>query len=270
MDDTLAPEKSAADTAPKRPGGNETVFGFRSVAPGEKQPLVDDVFHTVARRYDLMNDVMSGGMHRVWKDAFVSWLAPPKTGRRPFEVLDVAGGTGDIAFRIVERSEHHAKVTVADINNAMLTVGRERAEQRGLGDEVDFVQGNAESLPFSSNRYDAYTIAFGIRNVPKIESALSEAFRILKPGGRFMCLEFSSVDLPMLDKVYDVYSFNLIPAMGRVFAGDAEPYRYLVESIRTFPKQERFAKMIRDAGFSRVSYRNLAGGAVAMHSGWKL
>ena len=272
MDDTLATPETpdTPDAAPTRVGGNETVFGFRKVARGEKQPLVDDVFHKVARRYDLMNDVMSGGMHRVWKDAFVSWLAPPRSGRKTYEVLDVAGGTGDIAFRIAERCEGHARVTVADINNAMLTVGRERAEKRGLAEALTFVQGNAEDLPFGANRFDAYTIAFGIRNVPRIEAALSEAFRVLKPGGRFMCLEFSAVDLPMLDKLYDAYSFNVIPAMGRLFAGDSEPYRYLVESIRTFPQQERFAKMIRDAGFSRVTYRNLSGGAVAMHSGWKL
>ncbi len=263
-------DESSGGLAPVRVGGNETVFGFRKVSPGEKQPLVDDVFHKVARRYDLMNDVMSGGMHRVWKDAFVSWLAPSRSARRGVDVLDVAGGTGDIAFRIADRSGGNARITVADINEDMLAVGRERAEKRGLADALTFTQANAEDLPFDDASFDVYTIAFGIRNVPKIEAALSQAFRVLRPGGRFMCLEFSAVDLPLLDRLYDTYSFNVIPAMGRVFAGDSEPYKYLVESIRTFPKQERFAKMIRDAGFSRVTYRNLAGGAVAMHSGWKL
>ncbi|SHF70676.1 demethylmenaquinone methyltransferase / 2-methoxy-6-polyprenyl-1,4-benzoquinol methylase [Kaistia soli DSM 19436] len=243
-------------------------FGFRDVAVEAKQGMVDEVFHKVAARYDLMNDVMSAGMHRVWKDAAVSWLAPPRG--RPFDVIDVAGGTGDIAFRIVNRSGGSAHVTVADINASMLEVGRERAAKRHLTDNVDFTLGNAEELPFENGRFDAYTIAFGIRNVPRIEKALSEAYRVLKPGGRFLCLEFSAVDVPVLDKIYDVYSFNLIPGMGKLVAGDAESYRYLVESIRRFPHQERFAEMIRRAGFSRVSYRNLTGGIAAIHSAWKI
>ncbi len=250
--------------------GHTTAFGFRTVALDDKQDLVDDIFHKVARRYDVMNDAMSGGMHRLWKDAFITRLAPPKTGRMPFEVLDVAGGTGDIAFRIVERAHKAAKVTICDINKEMLQVGRERAGKRGIADRIRFVQGNAEDLPFEADRFNAYTIAFGIRNVPRIDVALTEAYRALKPGGRFLCLEFSRVDLPLLDKLYDLYSFNVVPKIGQMIAGDSQPYSYLVESIRMFPHQERFAKMIRDAGFSRVDYRNLAGGAVAIHTGWKL
>ncbi len=251
-------------------GGSTASFGFREVPLEEKQHLVDDVFHKVATRYDIMNDVMSGGMHRLWKDAMVSKLSPPKIGRRPWESLDMAGGTGDIAFRIVEKSDRKAKVTVSDINASMLGVGRERAEKRGLSDNLDFVEANAEELPFEANRFDAYTIAFGIRNVPRIDKALAEAYRVLKPGGRILVLEFSQVVIPGLDKIYDAFSFNLIPLMGKVIAGDGEPYRYLVESIRRFPTQEKFAEMIRDAGFSRVDYQNLTGGIAAIHSGWKI
>lgn len=248
--------------------GERASFGYRDVDLGAKQGMVDAVFHKVASRYDLMNDLMSAGLHRVWKDAMVSWLAPPRN--RAFEVLDVAGGTGDIAFRIVERSGRHANAVVCDINSSMLEVGRERAQKRDLGAKVEFVEGNAEELPFASGRFDAYTIAFGIRNVPRIDQALAEAYRVLKPGGRFLCLEFSAVDVPGLDRIYDLYSFHLIPQMGRLVAGDAESYRYLVESIRRFPHQERFAQMIRNAGFSRAEYRNLTGGIAAIHSGWKI
>ncbi len=248
-----------------------TDFGYRKVALGDKQGLVDDVFHSVARRYDLMNDLMSGGLHRIWKDAAVSWLAPPRHARpgKPWSVVDVAGGTGDIALRIAERTEGHADITVADINGSMLEVGRERAAKRGFPD-IRFVEANAEALPFDDRAFDAYTIAFGIRNVPRIEAALAEAFRVLDYGGRFICLEFSDVDVPMLDKVYETYSFRAIPALGRAFADDPDSYQYLVESIRRFPNQERFAAMIRAAGFSRVGYRNLSGGIAAIHSGWKL
>ncbi|MGH6645051.1 MAG: bifunctional demethylmenaquinone methyltransferase/2-methoxy-6-polyprenyl-1,4-benzoquinol methylase UbiE, partial [Bradyrhizobium sp.] len=211
-----------------------THFGFRDVPLGDKQTLVNDVFHSVASRYDLMNDLMSAGLHRVWKDAMVSWLAPPRT--RAFEVLDVAGGTGDVSFRIVDRSRGSARAVVCDINSSMLDVGRERAEKRGLSDRVDFVEGNAEELPFESGRFDAYTIAFGIRNVPRIDRALSEAYRVLKPGSRFLCLEFSTVDVPGLDKIYDLFSFKVIPPLGKAVTGDSESYQYLVESIRKFPK----------------------------------
>jgi demethylmenaquinone methyltransferase/2-methoxy-6-polyprenyl-1,4-benzoquinol methylase len=243
-------------------------FGFRQVPVGDKQAMVDDVFHSVAGRYDLMNDLMSGGLHRLWKGAMVSALNPPRSGRA-WRLLDVAGGTGDIAFRVLEASDGHASAVVADINASMLAVGRERAEARGFG-RVEFREANAEALPFEDASFDAYTIAFGIRNVPRIETALSEAFRVLKRGGRFLCLEFSEVDVPMLDRVYEAYSFKVIPELGRVVAGDAESYRYLVESIRTFPNQERFAGLIRDAGFARVTYRNFSGGIAALHSGWKL
>jgi len=257
----------ATETVQDR-AGQRASFGFRDVAVDAKQGMVDEVFHKVAARYDVMNDLMSAGLHRLWKDAAVSWLAPPRG--RPFAVLDVAGGTGDVAFRIVDRSAGAAHVTVCDINGSMLDVGRERASRRGLGEKVDFVEGNAEELPFESGRFDAYTIAFGIRNVPRIEMALAEAHRVLKPGGRFLCLEFSAVDVPVLDRIYDLYSFHLIPPMGRLVAGDSESYRYLVESIRRFPHQERFAQMIRDAGFARVEYRNFTGGIAAIHSAWKI
>ena len=243
-------------------------FGYRSVPLSPKQALVDDVFNSVARRYDLMNDLMSGGLHRVWKQAMVAALNPPHRGR-PWRLIDVAGGTGDIAFRVADRSHGHAEIVVADINESMLSVGRERAARRGLG-RIEFREVNAEALPFHDGSFDAYTVAFGIRNVPRIEAALGEAVRILRHGGRFLCLEFSQVDMPMLDRVYEGYSFNVIPVLGRVVAGDADSYRYLVDSIRTFPNQERFAEMIRQAGFARVGYTNFSGGIAALHSGWKI
>jgi demethylmenaquinone methyltransferase / 2-methoxy-6-polyprenyl-1,4-benzoquinol methylase len=246
----------------------ETSYGFRTVQAGEKQSLVNDVFHKVAERYDLMNDLMSGGLHRLWKDGLVAWLNPPR--RAGWKVLDVAGGTGDIAFRIIDASQRHAHATVLDINGSMLAVGRERAEKRGLSANTDFVEANAEELPFADETFDAYTIAFGIRNVPRIETALAEAFRVLKPGGRFLCLEFSEVDLPFLEKVYESWSFKAIPQIGKMVTGDAEPYSYLVESIRKFPNQRRFAEMIGKAGFGRVDFRNYTGGIAALHSGWKL
>ena len=254
----------------KTPAGSDRAsFGFREVATADKQRLVDGVFDKVARRYDVMNDLMSGGVHRLWKDAFVTWLSPPRRSSVPFRVLDVAGGTGDIAFRIAERSEP-ARITVSDINGEMLAVGKKRAAGRRHADRVDFAEANAEDLPFEDGGFDAVTIAFGIRNVPRIDRALSEAFRVLKPGGRFLCLEFSAVDVAGLDRLYELFSFNVIPAIGDLVAGDGEPYRYLVESIRRFPNQARFAAMIEDAGFSRVSVRNLSGGIAAMHSAWKL
>lgn len=244
-----------------------THFGFEQVALGEKQARVDDVFRSVAKRYDLMNDLMSGGLHRAWKSHLIAMLRPPQN--RPFRHLDVAGGTGDIAFRALEAGGPGNQVTVLDINEAMLRVGAERAGNRFAG-RIDFVTANAESLPLPSESFDAYTIAFGIRNVPRIAHALAEARRVLKPGGRFLCLEFSKVDLPVLDRIYDAYSFHVIPRLGSTVAGDAESYRYLVESIRKFPSPGRFAGMIEEAGLRHVSHRPLSGGIVAIHSGWKV
>ena len=260
---TVNPAEGGPDAHPER-----AAFGFREVDLEEKQRLVDAVFDRVAERYDLMNDLMSAGFHRLWKDAMVAWLAVPRRsmGR---DYLDVAGGTGDIAFRIAARGEG-AKVTVADINREMLAVGEKRAVKRGLDRQVSFTEANAEDLPFDDGRFDAVTIAFGIRNVPRIQVALEEAFRVLKPGGRFLCLEFSSVDVAGLDRLYDFYSFNVIPRLGQLVAGDGEPYRYLVESIARFPNQARFAAMIEKAGFDKVEFRNLSGGIAAVHSGWKL
>jgi demethylmenaquinone methyltransferase/2-methoxy-6-polyprenyl-1,4-benzoquinol methylase len=249
-------------------GGMETSYGFRRVAEGEKQGLVNDVFHKVAKRYDVMNDVMSAGMHRVWKDAMIAALNPRKESG--YRTLDVAGGTGDVAFRIVEASGRKAHVTVLDINGSMLAVGAERAAKRKLTENLDFVEANAESLPFEANSFDAYTIAFGIRNVPHIDVALKEAYRVLKRGGRLLVLEFSEVEMPLLERFYEEWSFKAIPRFGKMITGDAEPYQYLVESIRKFPNQENFATMIRDAGFSRVTHTNYTGGIAALHSGWKL
>jgi demethylmenaquinone methyltransferase/2-methoxy-6-polyprenyl-1,4-benzoquinol methylase len=246
-----------------------THFGFRDVALDDKQTLVNDVFHSVARRYDLMNDLMSVGLHRVWKDIAINLLNPPR-GEAPFALLDVAGGTGDIAFRAAEAAGSGFRATVCDINSDMLEVGRTRAAARHLDDRVSFVEGNAEALAFPNGAFDAYTIAFGIRNVPRIDLALAEAFRVLKPGGRFLCLEFSTVDVPGLDRIYDLFSFKVIPTLGRAVTGDADSYQYLVESIRKFPKPDAFAGMIRAAGFSRVNWQTLSGGIVALHSGWRL
>lgn len=247
----------------------ETAYGFESVSgAGEKQARVDAVFHRVASRYDLMNDLMSGGLHRLWKNAMVSWLAP--SHRPGWRFVDVAGGTGDIAFRIVEASRRNATGTVLDINGSMLAVGAERAAKRGLDANLSFVEGNAESLALPDNAFDAYTIAFGIRNVPRIDKALEEAHRVLKPGGRFLCLEFSEVEMPFLDRLYEEWSFRAIPAIGQAVAKDRESYEYLVESIRRFPNQANFEAAIRKAGFERVTHRNLSGGIAAIHSGWKL
>ncbi len=246
-----------------------THFGFRDVPLDDKQRMVDGVFHSVARRYDLMNDLMSGGMHRAWKDALVSKLRPPKTDR-PWKLLDVAGGTGDISFRALKAGGAGAQATVSDINADMLAVGRERADEEFFAGQVEFTEANAEALPFPSKQFDAVAIAFGIRNVPRIPVALGEMHRVLKTGGRFLCLEFSQVDVPALEEIYNAYSFRVIPQLGRAVTGDAESYRYLVESIRKFPSREAFAGMIRDAGFSRVEATPLSGGIVAMHSGWRL
>jgi len=244
-------------------------FGFRNVALDDKQTLVNDVFHSVASRYDLMNDLMSAGLHRVWKELMINALNPPRSDA-PFTLLDIAGGTGDIAFRAAKASGTGFHAIVCDINADMLGVGRERALTQHLDNRVSFVEGNAETLAFADRRFDAVTIAFGIRNVPQIDRALREAFRVLKPGGRFLCLEFSSVDVPGLDRLYELFSFNVIPALGRAVTGDADSYRYLVESIRKFPRPNAFAEMIREAGFARVSWQSLSGGIVALHSGWRL
>src|ERR1700761_7225632 len=246
-----------------------THFGFRDVPLDDKQTLVNEVFHSVARRYDLMNDLMSGGLHRVWKDLMINALNPPRNDAS-FALLDVAGGTGDIAFRAAKAAGPGFRATVCDINADMLEVGRERAAARHLDDRVSFVEGNAEKLAFPARAFDAYTIAFGIRNVPQIDLALGEAFRVLKPGSRWLCLEFSTVDVPGLDRLYDLFSFKVIPPLGRAITGDADSYQYLVESIRKFPKPNAFAEMIRAAGFSRVSHQILSGGIVALHSGWRL
>jgi len=245
----------------------DTHFGFRKVPLSDKQGLVDQVFHQVASRYDLMNDLMSGGMHRLWKDRFVSRLA---LGRGPrARHLDLAGGTGDIAFRILKKSAYQGEVTVLDINGDMLAVGRERAPKRLL-DRLQFIEANAEELPFETGSFDSCTIAFGIRNVPRIERALSEIYRVLKRGGQFSCLEFSTVAIPGLDKIYEAYSFHAIPRIGRLVTGDAEAYQYLVESIKRFPDPETFQAMIETAGFSRASFLRMSGGIVAAHTGWKL
>jgi demethylmenaquinone methyltransferase / 2-methoxy-6-polyprenyl-1,4-benzoquinol methylase len=249
--------------------GTKTHFGFREIAIDDKQGLVDEVFRSVATRYDLMNDLMSAGLHRAWKEALVTAVDPPRAARtRPFAVLDIAGGTGDIAFRVTAAGGPATRATVVDINAEMLAVGRERALERGC--DVTFVEANAEALPFGDGSYDAVTIAFGIRNVPRIEAALAEACRVLRPGGRFLCLEFSSVDVPGLDALYDLYSFNVIPRIGRMVVGDADAYRYLVESIRRFPRPDAFAEMMRAAGFRRVTFQRMTGGIVALHSGWRL
>jgi demethylmenaquinone methyltransferase / 2-methoxy-6-polyprenyl-1,4-benzoquinol methylase len=245
----------------------ESHFGFTPVRLNDKQNLVDDVFRKVAARYDVMNDVMSFGLHRVWKDVMVAKLKPRRSSG--FHHLDVAGGTGDVAFRIAQQGNSKTQISVLDINTDMLAVGKERAAQQGLH-EIDFIEANAESLPFADNTFDGYTIAFGIRNVPRIDVALRDAYRVLRRGGRFLCLEFSEVTLPLLDKVYDHYSFTAIPAFGKIITGDGQPYRYLVESIRQFPNPERFCSMIEQAGFERVSFQSMSGNIVALHSGWKL
>jgi demethylmenaquinone methyltransferase/2-methoxy-6-polyprenyl-1,4-benzoquinol methylase len=253
---------------PSPDAADPTHFGYADVALGDKQRLVDDVFDQVAQRYDVMNDLMSGGLHRAWKNVFAAQVKPAR--QRVFRHLDVAGGTGDIAFRVAEAGGRSTEVTVLDINPAMLDVGRGRAAKRDIKGPLTFVTGNAEALPLPDATFDAYTIAFGIRNVPRIDLALREAHRVLKRGGHFLCLEFSAVDVPGLDRLYDTFSFKAIPAMGRLVAGDAEPYRYLVESIRRFPGPERFAGMIEEAGFRRVVATRLTGGVVAIHSAWKL
>jgi demethylmenaquinone methyltransferase / 2-methoxy-6-polyprenyl-1,4-benzoquinol methylase len=242
-----------------------THFGFQTVPEAEKAGMVHGVFTRVASKYDIMNDVMSGGVHRLWKDAMMDWLAP-RPGQR---LLDVAGGTGDVAFRFLRRAPG-ATATVCDMTESMLVEGRKRADADHMADRLDWVVGDAMALPFADASFDVYTISFGIRNVTRIEDALAEAFRVLRPGGRLMVLEFSQIPNPMLQWAYDRYSFNVIPVMGQVIAGDRDSYQYLVESIRKFPDQDRFAAMIRAAGFGQVKYRNLTMGVAALHSGWKI
>ena len=242
-----------------------THFGNQTVPEAEKAAMVQDVFTRVASKYDIMNDVMSGGVHRLWKDAMMDWLAP-RPGQR---LLDVAGGTGDVAFRFLKRAGASTAV-VLDMTEGMLISGRQRAEADSMAERLTWVVGDAMELPFAANTFDVYTIGFGIRNVTRIGEALAEAFRVLKPGGRLMVLEFSRIPNEMLQKAYDLYSFNVIPVLGQIVAGDRASYQYLVESIRKFPDQEAFAGMIRKAGFEQVGYRNLTMGVAALHSGWKL
>lgn len=244
-------------------------FGFREVPEAERQGLVNEVFRSVAEHYDLMNDIMSGGMHRLWKRDFVGELGPPRSAH-PFRLLDVAGGTGDIAIRAVQSAGAGTSAIIFDISPEMLAVGARRVREAGLESRITCVEGNAEALPFEDRSFDAYTIAFGIRNVTHIDKALSEAFRVLKHGGRFLCLEFSRVEVPILDRLYDFHSFQVIPRLGEMIAGDRASYQYLAESIRKFPPQEAFADMIRAAGFERVTFRNLMGGIAAIHSGWRI
>ena len=241
-------------------------FGFEEIDPADKSSKVRSVFDNVANRYDLMNDMMSGGIHRLWKEAVLDWLAP-QPGRR---YLDLAGGTGDIADRLLNRIDGQADVVLADINVAMLRVGRDRAIDQGWYSSIDWVAADAESLPFASSSFDACTMAFGIRNVTNIDRALIEIRRVLRPGGRFLCLEFSKVNLPILNRFYDNYSFHVLPILGRIVAGDSASYKYLAESIRQFPDQNRFAAVMREAGFEQVRYRNMSGGIAAVHSGWRL
>ncbi|MGI9384163.1 MAG: bifunctional demethylmenaquinone methyltransferase/2-methoxy-6-polyprenyl-1,4-benzoquinol methylase UbiE [Methyloligellaceae bacterium] len=243
-------------------------FGFAPVEPDEKQTLVNDVFARVADRYDLMNDIMSGGLHRLWKDDLITWLSPPRSSQ-PFTLLDVAGGTGDVATRFLKAAGGGARCILCDISADMLRVGQRRTAGAGMR-HIRFVQGNGEALPIADASVDAYSIAFGIRNVTHLERALQEAFRVLRPGGRFLCLEFSDVQVPWLDAAYERYSFAAIPTIGAFVAGSAAPYRYLVESIQRFPDQDSFAELIAAAGFEQVKYRNLSGGIAALHSGWRL
>ncbi len=244
---------------------NTTHFGFQTVPEGDKAGMVHGVFTRVASKYDVMNDLMSGGVHRLWKDAMMDWLAP-RPGHR---LLDVAGGTGDVAFRFLKRATG-ASAVVLDMTESMLIAGRKRAEADRMADRLDWVVGDAMALPFPANSFDAYTISFGIRNVTRIADALTEAYRVLRPGGRLMVLEFSRIPNDLMQKAYDLYSFNVIPVLGQMVTGDRDSYQYLVESIRKFPDQESFAAMIRKAGFGLVNYRNLTMGVAALHSGWKL
>ena len=242
-----------------------THFGFETVAESDKAGRVQGVFNSVASKYDIMNDVMSVGIHRVWKEAMMDWLAP-RAGQK---LLDVAGGTGDVSFKFLGRAgSGHA--TVLDLTEPMLVEGRKRAEAAAMADSLDWVVGDAMALPFEDNTFDVYTISFGIRNVTRPQEALNEAYRVLRPGGRLMVLEFSQLPNPMMQKAYDLYSFNVIPRMGQMIANDRDSYQYLVESIHNFPDQETFLGMLRTAGFGQAKYRNLSLGIAALHSGWKI
>ncbi|MDZ7906093.1 MAG: bifunctional demethylmenaquinone methyltransferase/2-methoxy-6-polyprenyl-1,4-benzoquinol methylase UbiE [Cypionkella sp.] len=242
-----------------------THFGFQTVPENEKAGMVHSLFTRVASKYDIMNDLMSGGMHRLWKDAMMDWLAP-RAGQK---LLDVAGGTGDVAFRFLTRAAG-AQATVLDMTESMLIAGRARADAGAMADRLDWVVGDAMALPFADNSFDVYTISLGIRNVTRPADALREAYRVLRPGGRLMVLELSHIPNDLAQWVYDKYSFNVIPVMGQLVANDRDSYQYLVESIRRFPHQDTFAGMIREAGFDLVSYRNLNMGIAALHSGWKI
>lgn len=255
-----------AKSGPESAGDATTSFGFRDVDAAEKPSLVREVFESVADRYDLMNDLMSAGIHRRWKNEMVDWLHP-QAGQR---IVDVAGGTGDVAFRISERTNASASVVICDLTPAMLQVGRDRAIDHGVLSGISWVNGDAQALPFADRSFDAYTVAFGLRNVTALDRALAEARRVLKPGGRFLCLEFSHVVVPMLDQLYDLYSFRVLPLLGQIVARDRDAYQYLVESIRRFPPQGDLVRHIEGAGFDLVSYRNLTGGIAALHSAWRI
>ena len=253
---------ASADKKPEK--GNTTHFGYQDVAVGDKTRLVHDVFESVAGKYDLMNDLMSCGVHRLWKRYFIA-ISGIEPGQR---VLDLAGGTGDIAALMSKQVGTHGSVVLSDINDAMLTVGRQRMENRGLVGNIEYSLANAEQLPFADAEFDAVTIAFGLRNVTDQPAALSEMYRVLKPGGKAMILEFSKVEFAGLQKIYDSYSFSILPRLGKIIADDEDSYRYLAESIRKHPDQDTLAGMLEDAGFSNVTYRNMTGGVVAIHSGF--
>ena len=243
-----------------------TQFGFDTVLQSKKAGLVHNVFSSVASNYDVMNDAMSLGIHHLWKDALINWINP-QPGQK---LLDVAGGTGDISFRFIERSKGMANATILDMTESMLIEGQKRSEAKTFSENLDWVCGDAMSLPFEENSFDVYTISFGIRNVVDIEKAIEEAHRVLRFGGRIIVLEFGKISNDLLQKIYDKYSFNIIPKLGKLIAGDEESYKYLVESIRKFPEQDQFSKLLSVRGFRNVKYRNFSFGIAAIHSGWKI